>query len=153
MVLSAASAARAALVSGEVDFAWNLQVEAEVLQQMESEGDGLLVPIASANVERITVNFADPNTEVNGARSRSPACPKSPQLAGSTRSIALSGAASSAIRARTCPIVSSGTLRPRTSDRARRIFQSSLASPGGNTASLPRCSRPSVLTQLAFFSV
>ena len=65
----AASAARAALVSGEVDFAWNLQVEAEVLSQMETEGDGLLVPIPAANVERVSVNFADPNTEVNGARS------------------------------------------------------------------------------------
>ncbi|HYI15416.1 MAG TPA: ABC transporter substrate-binding protein, partial [Thermomicrobiales bacterium] len=39
----AASAARAALVSGEVDFAWNLQVEAEILNQMEEEGDGTLV--------------------------------------------------------------------------------------------------------------
>jgi peptide/nickel transport system substrate-binding protein len=65
----AASAARAALVSGEVDFAWNLQVEAEILNQMEQEGDGLLVPISSPNVERILVNFTDPNTEVNGARS------------------------------------------------------------------------------------
>ena len=65
----AASAARAALVSGEVDFAWNLQVEAEILNQMEEEGDGLLVPIPSPNVERILVNFTDPNTEVNGARS------------------------------------------------------------------------------------
>ncbi|MEX2314364.1 MAG: peptide ABC transporter substrate-binding protein, partial [Thermomicrobiales bacterium] len=65
----AASAARAAIVSGEVDFAWNLQVEAEILQQMEDEGDGLLVSIPSPNLERIAVNFADPNTEVNGARS------------------------------------------------------------------------------------
>lgn len=65
----AASAARAALVSGEVDFAWNLQVEATVLEQLANEGDGTLVPIASPNVERIAVNFADPNTEVGGARS------------------------------------------------------------------------------------
>jgi peptide/nickel transport system substrate-binding protein len=65
----AASAARAALVSGEVDFAWNLQVEAEILAQMEEEGDGTLLPIPAANVERVSINFTDPNTEVNGARS------------------------------------------------------------------------------------
>jgi peptide/nickel transport system substrate-binding protein len=65
----AASAAQAAIVTGEVDFSWNLQVQAEILEQMESEGDGLLVPIPSPNVERISINFADPNTEVNGARS------------------------------------------------------------------------------------
>ena len=65
----ATSAARAALVSGEVDFSWNLQVEAAVLEQLADEGDGVLLPIPSPNVERILVNFADPNTEVGGARS------------------------------------------------------------------------------------
>jgi peptide/nickel transport system substrate-binding protein len=64
----ATSAARAALVSGEVDFSWNLQVEAAILEQLEEEGDGTLVPIPSPNVERIIVNFADPNTEIDGAR-------------------------------------------------------------------------------------
>ena len=34
----AASAARAVLVTGEADWAWNLQVEPEILNQMEAEG-------------------------------------------------------------------------------------------------------------------
>jgi len=65
----ATSAARAALESGEVDFSWNLQVEAEILESMIDDSVGVLHPVPSANVERILVNFADPNTEVNGARS------------------------------------------------------------------------------------
>ncbi len=66
----AASAARAALVSGEVDFAWNLQVEKSILEPMAEGSDiGTLVNTPGVNVERILVNFADPNTEVNGARS------------------------------------------------------------------------------------
>jgi peptide/nickel transport system substrate-binding protein len=64
----ATSAARAALVSAEVDFSWNLQVEAAVLEQLEEEGDGVLEPIPSPNVERILIQFADPNTETDGAR-------------------------------------------------------------------------------------
>jgi peptide/nickel transport system substrate-binding protein len=64
----ATSAARAALQSGEVDFAWNLQVEAQVLQQLAQGGVGTLNPVPSPNVERILTNFADPWTEVNGAR-------------------------------------------------------------------------------------
>jgi peptide/nickel transport system substrate-binding protein len=65
----ATSAARAALQSGEVDFAWNLQVEAQVLQQLAQGGVGTLNPVPSPNVERILTNFADPWTEVDGARS------------------------------------------------------------------------------------
>lgn len=64
----ATSAARAALQSGEVDFAWNLQVEAQVLEQLASGGVGVLDPVPSPNVERILVNFADPWTEIDGAR-------------------------------------------------------------------------------------
>ena len=65
----ATSAARAVLQTGEVDYAWNLQVEAQVLQQLEQAGNGKLVIVPGASAERIMVNFADPNTEVNGARS------------------------------------------------------------------------------------
>ncbi|HUG15052.1 MAG TPA: peptide ABC transporter substrate-binding protein [Thermomicrobiales bacterium] len=65
----ATSAARAALQSGEVDFSWNLQVEAQVLEQLATGGVGTLNPVPSPNVERILVNFADPWTEVDGARS------------------------------------------------------------------------------------
>lgn len=64
----ATSAARAVLQTGEVDWAWNLQVEAQVLLQLEKAGQGKLVISPSSNTERIMVNFADPNTEKDGAR-------------------------------------------------------------------------------------
>ena len=40
-----------------------------------------------------------------------------------------------------------------TSDKALSIFQSSLACPGEDTASLVNCARPSVLTYVTSFSV
>jgi len=65
----AAAAARAVLQSGEADYAWNLQVEASVLDQMESQGDGILLAFEGVGLERILVNMTDPNTEVDGERS------------------------------------------------------------------------------------
>ena len=66
----APSAARAVMVTGEADWAWNLQVEPEILSQMEAEGgEGMLVAYGGTSAERIMVNRADPNTEVEGARS------------------------------------------------------------------------------------
>jgi peptide/nickel transport system substrate-binding protein len=66
----ATSAARAALETGETDWAWNLQVEKSILEPMAEGSDiGTLVNTPGVNVERILVNFADPNTEVDGARS------------------------------------------------------------------------------------
>ncbi|MCX2727350.1 peptide ABC transporter substrate-binding protein [Thermomicrobium sp. 4228-Ro] len=64
----ATSAARAVLQTGEADWAWNLQVEAQVLLQLEKAGQGKLVIGPGANTERIMVNFADPHTEKDGAR-------------------------------------------------------------------------------------
>ena len=64
----AASAARAVLVTGEADWAWNLQVEPEIMNQMEAEGgQGKQVALPGTSAERIYINFADPNTEVDGA--------------------------------------------------------------------------------------
>ncbi|HEX5165493.1 MAG TPA: ABC transporter substrate-binding protein, partial [Thermomicrobiales bacterium] len=66
----APSAARAVVVTGEADWAWNIQVEPEILQQMEGEGGpGATQTTPGASAERMMVNFADPNAEVNGARS------------------------------------------------------------------------------------
>ena len=66
----ATAAARAALQSGETDWAWNLQVEKTVLEPMAEGSDiGVLLSNPGIGVERILVNFADPNTEVDGARS------------------------------------------------------------------------------------
>jgi peptide/nickel transport system substrate-binding protein len=65
----AASAARAVLETGEYDYAWNLQVEPDVLAQMAQGGQGQLVVIPGTSVERININFSDPNTEADGQRS------------------------------------------------------------------------------------
>jgi peptide/nickel transport system substrate-binding protein len=65
----AAAAARAVLQTGEADYAWNLQVEANVLDQMEAAGDGILLAYEGVGLERILVNMTDPNTDVDGERS------------------------------------------------------------------------------------
>jgi len=66
----AASAAIAVLQTGESDYAWNLQVEPEVLQAMVTDdGPGSLEVALGTSVERININFSDPHTEVNGQRS------------------------------------------------------------------------------------
>ena len=65
----AVSAARAVLQTGEYDFAWNLQVEDEVLQRLERGGKGAVQIIESSGIEHIQCNFTDPWTEVDGERS------------------------------------------------------------------------------------
>ena len=52
----AASAARAVLETGEFDYAWNLQVEPEVLAQMAAAGKGTVVTAFGASVERLLIN-------------------------------------------------------------------------------------------------
>lgn len=64
----ATSAARAVLQTGDADYAWNLQVEAQVLQQLAAEGKGTLLLNPGGNAERIELNRADPNQEVDGER-------------------------------------------------------------------------------------
>jgi peptide/nickel transport system substrate-binding protein len=66
----AASAARAVLQTGEYDWAWNLQIEPDVEQSLISDdGPGYIGLRPTTNVERININFSDPNTEVDGQRS------------------------------------------------------------------------------------
>jgi peptide/nickel transport system substrate-binding protein len=65
-----AAAARAVLQTGEYDYAWNLQVEPDVLAGMISpDGPGQLIVEQGAQEERIHFNFSDPNAEVDGQRS------------------------------------------------------------------------------------
>jgi peptide/nickel transport system substrate-binding protein len=64
----ATSAARAVFQTGDVDYAWNLQVESQVLTQLMQGGKGDLAIAPSPNVERLLINFADPNTDENGAK-------------------------------------------------------------------------------------
>jgi peptide/nickel transport system substrate-binding protein len=62
------SAARAVLQVGEFDYAANVQVEWPVLNQLAHSGQGELVMAGGPIVERVLLNFADPQTEVDGAR-------------------------------------------------------------------------------------
>jgi len=62
------SAARAVLQTGEYDFAWNLQVEDEVLKRLEAGGKGRADFAPSGNVEFVLINFSDPWNEVDGER-------------------------------------------------------------------------------------
>jgi len=64
----AVSAARAVLQTGEFDYAWNLQVEDEVLKRMEAGGKGKANIVPSGNIEFIQLNPTDPWTEVDGER-------------------------------------------------------------------------------------
>jgi peptide/nickel transport system substrate-binding protein len=57
----ATSAARAVLQTGDVDYANNLQVEAAILKQLGAAGQGQVVANFGSLVERIIVNFTDPN--------------------------------------------------------------------------------------------
>jgi peptide/nickel transport system substrate-binding protein len=66
----ATSVARAVIVTGEGDWAWNIQVEADILDALEEQGDaGFVHASPGESCERLMVNFADPWTEVDGARS------------------------------------------------------------------------------------
>ena len=65
----AASAARAVLQTGEYDYAWNMQVEDDILLRLEQGGRGKVEIVYGGNIEYIGVNFSDPWTEVDGERS------------------------------------------------------------------------------------
>jgi peptide/nickel transport system substrate-binding protein len=66
----AASAARAVLQTGEYDFAWNLQVEPQILAELEQGGKGVVSIARGNSVERLMIQFADPNTETDGERAK-----------------------------------------------------------------------------------
>jgi peptide/nickel transport system substrate-binding protein len=65
----AVSAARAVLQTGEFDYAWNLQVEDEVLKRMEAGGKGRVQVVPGSDVEFLLLNPTDPVAEVDGERS------------------------------------------------------------------------------------
>ncbi len=64
----AVSAARAVLQTGEFDFAWNMQVEDEILLRLEKGGKGKVAIAQGGNIEHIQLNTTDPWTEVDGER-------------------------------------------------------------------------------------
>ena len=64
----ATSAARAVLQTGEYDYAWNLQVEDEVLRRMEDSGKGRVFIVDGGDIEFLQLNITDPWNEVDGER-------------------------------------------------------------------------------------
>jgi peptide/nickel transport system substrate-binding protein len=65
----AVSAARAVMQTGEYDFAWNIQVEDEVLTRIERGGRGRMDFAPGGDVEYLMLNNADPWSEHEGERS------------------------------------------------------------------------------------
>ena len=64
----AVSAARAVLQTGEYDYAWNLQVEDEILKRLEGSGKGKVNIVPGGNIEFIMLQTTDPWNEVDGER-------------------------------------------------------------------------------------
>jgi peptide/nickel transport system substrate-binding protein len=64
----AVSAARAVLQTGEFDYAWNMQVEDEILARLEKGGKGRINLVFGGGIEFIHLNSTDPWTEVDGER-------------------------------------------------------------------------------------
>ncbi len=65
----AVSAARAVIQTGEFDYAWNMQVEDEILLRLEKGGKGRAENFGGGNIEHMGLNTTDPWTEVEGERS------------------------------------------------------------------------------------
>lgn len=65
----ASASARAVLETGEADYGWNLQVEPAVLLDMEAKGLGQLMAGFGGNVERILINFTNPDPNLGDKRS------------------------------------------------------------------------------------
>jgi peptide/nickel transport system substrate-binding protein len=66
----ATSAARAVLQTGDADFAYNLQVEANILDELSKGNKGKIITNFGSQSERILLNYTDPNRETpEGERS------------------------------------------------------------------------------------
>jgi peptide/nickel transport system substrate-binding protein len=65
----AQTAASAVLQTGDWDVAWNLQLTPDILEGMLQDAKGQLVVVPGTSVEWISLNFSDPNMEVDGQRS------------------------------------------------------------------------------------
>ena len=64
----AVSAARAVLETGEFDYAWNLQVEPEILAAMAAAGKGEVVAAFGTMVERLVVQLSNPDPALGDKR-------------------------------------------------------------------------------------
>ncbi|TMG55509.1 MAG: peptide ABC transporter substrate-binding protein, partial [Chloroflexi bacterium] len=65
----AASAARAVFQTGDIDYGWNLQVEAAVLKPMaQGSSVGNLVTVYGSSIERLLINFSNPDASLGDKR-------------------------------------------------------------------------------------
>lgn len=65
----ATSAARAVLQTGDMDYAWNLQVESDVLLDLMKGAKGKVTGAVSGTMERIAINFTNPDPALGDKRS------------------------------------------------------------------------------------
>jgi peptide/nickel transport system substrate-binding protein len=64
------AAARAVFQTGDIDYAWNLQVDANALRTMaQSSQSGTLVTVFGSSVERVELNFSNPDAALGDKRS------------------------------------------------------------------------------------
>ena len=64
------AAARAVFQAGDIDYAWNLQVDATALRNMaQSSQSGNLVTVFGSSVERVELNFSNPDASLGDKRS------------------------------------------------------------------------------------
>lgn len=63
-----AAAARAVLQTGEADYAWNLLLEPSVLAEMTQGGKGVVDSAFAGSVERIMLNFTNPDPSLGAKR-------------------------------------------------------------------------------------
>jgi peptide/nickel transport system substrate-binding protein len=57
------------LQTGDFDYAWNMQVEDEILKRLEAAGRGKVNIVEGGGIEFIQLNATDPNREIDGERS------------------------------------------------------------------------------------
>lgn len=66
-----AAAGRAVLQTGDFHFGWNVQIEPALVDELVNDDSaGFLVADPGTNVERLTIQHADPHTEVDGQRAQ-----------------------------------------------------------------------------------
>lgn len=66
----AVAAGRSVLQTGDFDWAWNIQADPDVLNELESGSRfGFLFQTTGVTREALYINFSDPHTEVDGERS------------------------------------------------------------------------------------
>ncbi|WP_425052452.1 peptide ABC transporter substrate-binding protein [Psychromarinibacter sp. S121] len=64
----AAAAARSVMETGEFDYAWNLQLDPMLLDEMQAKGLGTVVSAFATSVERIHVNQTNPDPSLGEGR-------------------------------------------------------------------------------------